>query len=241
MFDIGSSLREARTRQGLAFDEMELRTKVRAKYLRFLEEERFDQLPGHTYTKGFLRAYADALGLDGDLYVDEYNSRYVGFDDEAHPRLPTRPPRGRDRRRQRSRESRIVFVALTAILVVTALVIAAWRFGGEDTPRVQGINETTTVNASGATIVVRSIKGPTYLEVRVARKTRRDSGNLVVSDGKLLFSGTLERGSSQRFLARDPLFVSVTKPRNVVVTSDGRRVPLRGGGVIVGGRTAVGG
>ena len=38
MFDIGSSLREARTRQGLAFDEMEQRTKVRAKYLRFLEE-----------------------------------------------------------------------------------------------------------------------------------------------------------------------------------------------------------
>ena len=77
MFEIGSSLREARTRQGLDLNEMEFRTKVRAKYLRALEDEQFDQLPGHTYIKGFLRTYADSLGMDGQLYVDEYNSRYV--------------------------------------------------------------------------------------------------------------------------------------------------------------------
>ena len=86
VFEIGSSLREARTRQGLDFNEMESRTKVRAKYLRALEEEQFDQLPGHTYMKGFLRIYADASGLDGRLYVDEYNSRYItGDDDQAPP------------------------------------------------------------------------------------------------------------------------------------------------------------
>ena len=51
---------------------------MRAKYLRYLEEERFEQLPGHAYTKGFLQVYADALGLDGRLYVEEYNMRYVG-------------------------------------------------------------------------------------------------------------------------------------------------------------------
>ena len=65
-------------RQHLDFEELEARTKVRAKYLRFLEEERFEQLPGHAYTKGFLQVYADALGLDGRLYVEEYNLRFVG-------------------------------------------------------------------------------------------------------------------------------------------------------------------
>ena len=87
MFEIGSSLREARMRQGLDFEEMEERTKVRKKYLRHLEDERFDQLPGHTYTKGFLHVYADSLGLDGRLYVEEYNSRYaVSY---THLTLPT--------------------------------------------------------------------------------------------------------------------------------------------------------
>ena len=128
-------------RQGLDFEEMEERTKVRKKYLRHLEDERFDQLPGHTYTKGFLQVYADALGLDGRLYVEEYNSRYVAGDDEAAaPRLPRSPSR-HSRRRDR-RESGTVGIALAAILLVTALVIAAWRFGGPDTPKVEGVNST---------------------------------------------------------------------------------------------------
>ena len=82
MFEIGSSLQEARLRQGVDLNEAEAATKIRAKYLRALEDERFEILPAQTYVKGFLRAYADYLGLDGQLYVDEFNSRYVPGDDE---------------------------------------------------------------------------------------------------------------------------------------------------------------
>ena len=109
MFEIGSSLREARVRQHLEFEGLEERTKVRAKYLRYLEEERFEQLPGHAYTKGFLQVYADALGLDGRLYVEEYNLRYVlggsgGGEEAGAPRVP-RAPTGRQRHRRNRRES----------------------------------------------------------------------------------------------------------------------------------------
>ena len=138
MFDIGSSLREARTRQGLDLNEMEFRTKVRAKYLRALEAEQFDQLPGHTYIKGFLRTYADSLGMDGQLYVDEYNSRYVSGDEEQ-PLLTRRVP-NRGRRQRQQRESRLVAIAVIAMVVLTALVFAAWKFGGTAEPQVQGVN-----------------------------------------------------------------------------------------------------
>ena len=77
VFEIGNSLREARVRQGLDFAEVELATKIRAKYIRALEDEQFEVLPRGTYIKGFLRSYAEYLGLDGQLYVDEYNSRFV--------------------------------------------------------------------------------------------------------------------------------------------------------------------
>src|ERR671936_2946526 len=98
MFEIGNSLREARLRQGLDFPEVEQATKIRGKYLRALEDEQFTVLPAQTYVKGFLRSYAEYLGLDGQLYVDEFNSRYVvGEDQPAHrPRRsapPARPPR----------------------------------------------------------------------------------------------------------------------------------------------------
>src|SRR5262245_28451688 len=100
---------------------MEGRTKIRGKYLRLLEEERFAELPGHTYVKGFLRAYANALGLDGQLYVDEYNTRFVVGEEEA-PLRTRSVPAARARRREQ-RERRVLVLALLAIGVVTALVI----------------------------------------------------------------------------------------------------------------------
>src|SRR3954462_12158150 len=93
MFEIGSSLREARLRQGLDFPELEQTTKIRGKYLRALEDEQFDVLPAQTYVKGFLRNYAEFLGLDGQLYVDEYNSRYVIGEKGHRPALDARPRR----------------------------------------------------------------------------------------------------------------------------------------------------
>src|SRR6266516_5310702 len=92
VFEIGNSLREARLRQGLDFPEIEQATKIRGKYLRSLEEEQFDVLPAQTYVKAFLRTYADYLGLDGQLYVDEFNSRYVrGELEEEAEQQPFRP------------------------------------------------------------------------------------------------------------------------------------------------------
>jgi cytoskeletal protein RodZ len=235
VFEIGSSLREARVRQHLEFEELEQRTKVRAKYLRYLEEERFEQLPGHAYTKGFLQVYADALGLDGRLYVEEYNLRYVGGEEASAPRAP-RAPVGRQRRRG-SRESGTVGVALAAILLVTALVIAAWRFGGHDEPQVDGVNAPArkaastrrTATQQQVTVTVRALRGPSFMEVR--------AGN-----GTPLYTGTLEKGQLQRFTKKS-LTLSVDRPRNVVVKVNGTRYAFPPGGraLTVSGATAVSG
>ena len=133
VFEIGNSLREARLRRHIDFADAEHGTKIRGKYLRALEDERFELLPSHTYVKGFLRSYAEYLGLDGQLYVDEYNSRFVVGEEDAPIRSPRRVPAAKSRRSDR-RESNIVLLALTAIGLVTALVIAAWRFGEVDDP-----------------------------------------------------------------------------------------------------------
>ena len=220
MFEIGSSLREARTRQGLDFPEMEIRTKVRAKYLRLLEEEHFEQLPAHTYIKGFLRTYADCLGLDGQLYVDEYNSRFVAVEDETHVRArraPATTSRSRSRRRER-RESRVVVLALAAIAIVTALVIAAWRFGGPSGQDVHGLASAPAgkpaAQITTSVVAVRAVRGASFVVVRYRR-----------SSGRPLFSGTLERGELQTFPQR-LLWLSITSPRNVVVTVYGKRITI---------------
>src|SRR3954469_17913117 len=112
MFEIGSSLREARLRQGLDLPEVEQATKIRGKYLRALEDEQFDVLPAQTYVKGFLRNYAEYLGLDGQLYVDEFNSRYV-VGEEHEPRA--RRSAVRPQRRNRRLETSVVLGAFAVI------------------------------------------------------------------------------------------------------------------------------
>jgi cytoskeletal protein RodZ len=124
---IGTPLRAARARRKLSYDLVEAETKIRAKYIRCLEEEDFDTLPSATYVKGFLRTYADYLGLDGQLYVDEYNSRFGDLHaEDALFRRRERPPA---RRRRSPGSSNAVLIALAAIVSIAVLVIVAWRYG----------------------------------------------------------------------------------------------------------------
>ena len=228
MFEIGNSLREARLRQHLDFPAVEQGTKIRAKYLRALEDERFELLPAHAYITGFMRTYAEVLGLDGGLYVDEYKSRFV-VGDEEQPSLRARrvpPSRGGGRRRF---ESGIALLALTAIVLVTALVIAAWKFGGNGTQSVQGLQTAAgtpaqrqgpkTIAAPSskpgrATLVVGAVKGDSWMEVRAGAGT-----------GRLLYGGTLERGQSQRFNQKK-IYVAFGNPENVSVTVNGLQMQL---------------
>src|SRR5436305_11657560 len=73
---IGERLREARMRQKIDIAEVEAATKIRAKYLRALENEEFGLLPGSTFVRTFLRTYAELLGLDPHRLVEEYRTNY---------------------------------------------------------------------------------------------------------------------------------------------------------------------
>src|SRR5712691_7379967 len=118
MFEIGSSLREARMGQKLELSQAERDTRIRAKYLGALEDERFGVLPGSAYAKGFLRTYADYLGLDAQHFVDEYNTRFPPEEEE-----PAAPPPVRIRRRRSAFAPSMLAVALLA----ASVGLLAWR------------------------------------------------------------------------------------------------------------------
>ena len=87
-------------RQRLDIADVEASTKIRAKYLRALENEEFGMLPGPTFVKTFLRTYAEALGLDPHLLVEEYRAHYEAGDDVEHIQSLGPPNLARDRRRR---------------------------------------------------------------------------------------------------------------------------------------------
>jgi cytoskeleton protein RodZ len=223
VFEIGNSLREARLRQGLDFPQIEQATKIRGKYLRALEEEQFDVLPAPTYVKGFLRSYSEFLGLDGQLYVDEFNSRYVRGEMEEEQPLRARP--GPSFRRRSSRvEKNAFFLAIGAIGVLTALVFVAWRFGADEVPNVPLPEDTVTTKA-----VKRPAAKPARLGVKAA------SGNIWLQvrrgspAGPLVEAATLEQGQSRLYVA-PRLWLAVRAPANMRLRLNGRSVTVPGRG-----------
>jgi helix-turn-helix protein/uncharacterized protein DUF4115 len=125
MADIGTTLREARIRARIDISEVEARTKIRAKYLRAIENEEWDLLPGPVYVKSFLRTYGDFLGVDSRQLVDEYKRRYERPADQDLRPISARS-RERERRRRRPRLGPIGAV----VLVLAAVVAALFFIGG---------------------------------------------------------------------------------------------------------------
>jgi cytoskeletal protein RodZ len=93
MPEIGATLREARMRARIDISEIEAETKIRAKYLRALENEEWGLLPGPAYVRSFLRTYAEALDLDAKLLLEEYKLRHERPSD--HDLMPIGAPRRR--------------------------------------------------------------------------------------------------------------------------------------------------
>jgi cytoskeleton protein RodZ len=113
---IGADLRGARQRRGLAIDDVAKRLRIGVDFLQAMEEGRFEALPGRTYVVGFLRSYAEFLGLDGKAIVERYRDEAGAAHGPAElnfpePLAPPSLPTGR-----------IVLVAL----VLGAVVVAGW-------------------------------------------------------------------------------------------------------------------
>src|SRR5688572_10911564 len=124
MPEIGDQLRETRMRNRIDITDVEAATKIRAKYLRALENEEWDLLPGPTFVKTFLRTYADYLGLDARNLVEEYRARY------ERPAAQELTPFGTNLGGRRARPRRPIFAPWMAVLVgVIALIGALYLLG----------------------------------------------------------------------------------------------------------------
>jgi cytoskeleton protein RodZ len=211
MFEIGASLAAARRARGLAVQDAEQLTCLRAKYLTALEEERFDELPGRAYARAFLRTYATALGLQPDRFVAEFEAQQPEPEDEEEavpdfrPRQPIRLP--------------VSIPVLAGVAVAALFVWAAWTSDQSAGPPVQasasappppltgavkGETKVLTPAAPPKTVVVRAARGPCWIEAR------RGS-----SSGPLIAQRMLAEGQTATFVA-PRVWLRLGAPWNVV-------------------------
>jgi len=158
---IGQRLREARAARGLALADVQARTKIRSEYLRAMEEERWEALPGSAYARAFLRTYGNFLGLDGPALANEYarehaadepdpaaGVRQIQLPERRAPRIPRPSPRRGTPRPATTRPAlrwRGIAVAAVAAIIGIALVVGLTRDSDDGGERAE-----TKPAASGA-------------------------------------------------------------------------------------------
>jgi hypothetical protein len=196
MGELGAKLRGERDRRGIGIDEIEAETRIRAKFLLAIEEERFDVLPGPAYVRAFVRDYAEQLGLDPQELVNELNARPELVPDEvlasrgSSAGAPAASPAGKT---------------------------GTGPGSATTTPATTGPTSVTTTPppASGpGPLVLAASGGSVWLSVRAGSAT-----------GKLLFNNNLAPGRRLRF-ARKRLWVRVGAPWNLTVSAAGRHLAI---------------
>jgi cytoskeleton protein RodZ len=243
MPDIGSTLREARMHARIDISEIESETKIRAKYLRALENEEWDLLPGPTYVKSFLRTYADALGLDGKLLIEEYKLRHERLSDVELQ--PIAPPGQRDRRRPpRASFGRGWLIAVVIVGLVAALYFLGLNNGDDDnggqagtsTPRTSSTQTQSSSSKSGAAAGT-STKKKKKSKPKVAKLTVVATGQVYVclkaAGDRTLVNGVVLTGGARQGQYRSSRFrlrLGNAEAR-LVVNGKSRSVPPVANGV----------
>lgn len=200
---VGQTLREARKRRQIDLAQVEDATKIRGRFLLAIENEEWDALPGEAYENGFIRSYADYLGLDG-VRLAERHRQEVGTTRPGEQLLgadPTRlAPRPARRGRRRSPAPRTLALLVSAALVAVLVVVGALG-GGDERPGKPGRPQRSA--ATGGQDEVRVTTPPPAAERKPGLALRLtatdevwvcllDAGGEPLVDGQILASGAEE-------------------------------------------------
>jgi len=247
MAEIGQTLREARIRARIDISEVETRTKIRAKYLRAIENEEFELLPGPVYAKSFLRSYADYLGLDSRLLLDEYRRRYERpSDHELRPIAPLGRERERDRRRPAAPRGPLVppwaIIAIVLVAVVAVLAVIGSMGGTGRSPAPTGLRGgggTRTHTRRRHRAVARSTRPPVTRPAHVTLvlvPTGAVYVCLVDGSGRMLIPGVIYNAGQTIPVERAQRMLLTLGNANVTMKVNGRPVAVTPSATSIGYR-----
>lgn len=166
----GDRLRREREMRGITLDEITESTKISRRHLEALEGEHFDQLPGGVFNKGFVRAYARFLGIDGDQAVADYaaaSNEQPEPEDKFPLEIHEEPKRHLNRR-----PSRLPLVFAIAAL---AGVLVGYMFWAKSRPHVAESPAVSTQPAPPAAAMTATIAPPVKDSAPVAEPAEQES------------------------------------------------------------------
>ena len=253
MSSVGETLRNAREEKGISIQQVAEATSIRIMYLEAIEKEQFDLIPGVVYLKGFIRNYANFVGLNGPELVEKYKEQVAAQKRQEHvptaeelkpvaekvriiPKKKIELPKC-DTCVIKSLLSRFmnknVFIALAGVAV---LFVAINFFGGNsaDENGVVTIGKesapTQAISEQPRKSSVVKDQGGVYLLKDAARiEVQIDFSDAcwteAYADGKEVFVGMMSSGKSITWTADKELQIKLGNVRVAKITCNGQSIP----------------
>ncbi|MDF9408916.1 DUF4115 domain-containing protein [Pelotomaculum isophthalicicum JI] len=233
--EIGKRLKEAREGKGLTLEAVEEETKIRRKYIRALEEEQFQVLPGSVYAKAFLRTYTRFLGIDAEDVFENFNGLFTEAPTESSDMYFEEESKAGVPRKSRSR----LFLTIAAV-IVGMVVLALFANGLKDKGNTSGNNMAS--NNSGNAVTSEQTAPPVNQQPPVVQQQPAASSMVkldlnvknsncwmsVTVDGRQAFEGTLIPGQSKHFEGKDKINVTLGNAGAVEASLNGQNLGLMG-------------
>lgn len=231
--DIGSRLRQFRQAQSLSLEDVASKTRVQARLLKAIEEGRIDILPEPVYVQGFIKRFADAIGLDGEDLASEYPTwPSIFFIKPSWLSLPSAQLRPVHLYFGYILLVFLAVNALSAIVNKSAIQVSNADISEPklDQPVVKrnqlhaSLPDRLHLNHSSSSkpaeisqaMVVSENKTNTE-PVRVGVTVKAESWMQVIVDGKKEFEGTLQQGDQRTWVAKEQLTVLAGNAGGVLI------------------------
>jgi Helix-turn-helix domain/RodZ C-terminal domain len=207
---LGEFLRRERELRQISLDDVAKRTKISRRYLEAIEEERYDRLPGETFVRGFIRSYAQSVGLDPEDTLLIYNhSRLVH--EVAPPRTERLSP---DRRAWHERF--LLWLLVAGVVVVGGVLVSAVGLLDRSNPLRWASPprpETANILSPGAPLILTvTADSDTWLLVTIDERESQDV--------------LLRAGQSTKWIGRERFVLSIGNARATRLRLNGRELTI---------------
>jgi len=233
MSSIGDYLRAAREERKIPLAQVVRDTKISEKYIVAIENGQLSFLPAPAYAKGFLKIYAEYLGLDPRPIVEQYMQEHVGIVQQGFS------PEGESIAPISSSNWKAALLGVVAAVVLVIVIVSSlklWRSCAASRARRPAVSTeeletlplpplpqlSPTGGAPAAAPAPQEAKKPK--QKKLAVKTKESVWMKVYGDGVLLYQGTVRKGKEEFWLAKESFDVRVAKPRQVDLSVDGKPI-----------------
>jgi cytoskeletal protein RodZ len=234
----GEELRRERVVRDISLEEISIATKISVRLLDALERSDLTRLPAPAFTRGFIRAYANHLGIDAEEKVNAYLADLAAMKTDAEAPASTKRPRPRSRFWRGRKTAGSIVAGVSAILLLSGLIarpeLRRPRPEARRLPAtLEPISFRNVTVSNEPTPPIRTEPPPASLPAAEERvvlllECDGDSWMELSADGQTVFSGLLRRGERRAFESRQGFRLTLGNAGGVRVTVDGRSLERLG-------------